>query len=59
MEGKAKSHDLNSSLKTEDANEIGFCVILEGREGSVSDHKDAHPEMCAHLPFPKGLVTKG
>lgn len=51
MEGKAESHDLNSSLETEDSDEVWFCVILEGREGSVSgmggggwrDPKAAHP----------------
>lgn len=36
MEGKAESHDLNSSLETEDSDEVRFRVILEGREGSVS-----------------------
>lgn len=51
MEGKAESHDLNSSLETEDSDEVWFCVILEGREGRVSgmggggwrDPKAAHP----------------
>lgn len=52
MEGKAKSHDLNSSLETEDSDEVGFCVILEGREGSVSGMGGGgwRDPKAAHLP---------
>lgn len=50
MEGKAESHDLNSSLETEDSDEVWFCVILEGRRqcqwmggGGWRDPKAANP----------------
>lgn len=52
MEGKAKSHDLNSSLKTKYSNEVWFRVILEGREDSISgtdgmiSPKATRPGMC-------------
>lgn len=66
MEGKAESHDLNSSLETEDSDEVWFRVILEGTEGSVSgmggggrcDPLGSTPRDVPPAP-PTGQVTKG
>lgn len=35
MEGKPQGDDFNASLETKNSNEVRFCVILQGRKGSV------------------------